>query len=204
MTTSQRPSRMQFHEQDALAHQCHSTVRPSCCATSCATATSNPRGKLSAPRPVRGIAAGTAQNTRGSFSAANAVWSELPRLVPSNITKPIIARQHNAVKDLGAAKTAHLIVAGVARLRGHIARPRILANPATKDASRRCRQRPRCVSSIPLVPVQRQLNRAVRTRTVCCRGDRPEAKEHRRRRTLRSIRPSPHTRRCTVCHRACK
>ena len=41
------------------------------------------------------------------------------------------------MKHFGAGKTALLIVARVARLRRHIARPRILANPATNNRSRR-------------------------------------------------------------------
>ena len=59
----------------------------------------------------------------------------------SRVRRPfgqMLALIAHVVKDFGGGKPAHLIVAGVARLRAHSARPRILANPAKKNASQRC------------------------------------------------------------------
>jgi hypothetical protein len=69
---SQRFSRTQFHEHDALAHQWNSSVRPNSLATNCATATSNPCGEPSFAWPVRGIEFGTAQITNGVFLSFDA------------------------------------------------------------------------------------------------------------------------------------
>src|SRR5262245_2156699 len=67
--TSQRLAARQRQEQLALAHQWNSTLRPSVLPMSWATATSRPSALPSSDLPVRGRAAGSAQNMRGFGSS---------------------------------------------------------------------------------------------------------------------------------------
>src|SRR5262245_3462622 len=125
--TSQRFSWRHLREHDGLAHQWTSNVRPSFWHSIRASATSSPWGEPSVALPVRGMAAGSAQKTRGfGFSSARAgSEARLARRITAAVATSLADRLNRVMSgflfllDLGQrprGRLTHFAIAVVRRL----------------------------------------------------------------------------------------